>query len=88
MQAQLVVSLSGLHANLHKNYPKSRNLISDHPFHDGNKRTGITTLAMFLKRNGYKMKANNGEIEDFAVKIAVDKLGVSDISTWLRLHSG
>lgn len=34
------------------------------------------------------MKANNGEIEDFAVKIAVDKLGVSDISTWLRLHSG
>ncbi|MCJ7584226.1 MAG: type II toxin-antitoxin system death-on-curing family toxin [Anaerolineales bacterium] len=35
-------------------------LINDHPFVDGNKRTGITAAALFLRRNGYRLKASHG----------------------------
>ncbi|PJE65692.1 type II toxin-antitoxin system death-on-curing family toxin [Candidatus Saccharibacteria bacterium CG10_big_fil_rev_8_21_14_0_10_47_8] len=65
----------------------ARNIIADHPFQDGNKRTGIAVAAMFLKKNGYKLKAKKGEIENFAVKIAVKKLDVVQIAAWLQGHS-
>src|SRR3989344_4820226 len=43
-----------------------RNIIADHPFADGNKRTGITIAVQFLKGNSKNFKAHKGEIEDFA----------------------
>src|SRR6266404_7310688 len=53
-----------------------RNLIGDHPFVDGNKRTGVTAAGVFLMRNGYVLSATPQELEDFAVRIAVEKLEV------------
>jgi prophage maintenance system killer protein len=35
-------------------------LVNDHPFVDGNKLTGITTAALFLRRNRYRPKASHG----------------------------
>lgn len=65
----------------------ARNIIIDHPFYDGNKRTGITTAVMFLVKSGYNFKAQEGEIEDFAVKIAVGKPDITDIAMWLKQHT-
>ena len=65
----------------------ARNLITDHPFHDGNKRTGITSAILFLNKNGHVFKANKGEIENFAVQIAVERLNISDIAVWLKQHA-
>jgi death-on-curing protein len=64
-----------------------RNLIADHLFVDGNKRTGITVMVIFLQRNGWRLTATPEELEDFAVRVAVDKLDVDDITTWLRSHA-
>lgn len=64
-----------------------RNIISDHPFHDGNKRTGTTVGVVFLMRNNKRLTATPGELEDFAVRVAVDHLGVADIAAWLGVHS-
>ncbi len=64
-----------------------RNLISDHPFHDGNKRTGVAAAAMFLKKNGYSLKAKEGEIENFAVHIAIKKPKIAEITAWLKNHA-
>lgn len=64
----------------------TRNIIGDHPFADGNKRTGITVAIMFLQRNEKKFAAKTGELEDFAVRVATDHLSVDDISAWLKLH--
>ena len=64
-----------------------RNIIGDHPFADGNKRTGVTVAGVFLLRNGINMSATPKELEDFAVKIAVDHLDISEISAWLAQHS-
>ena len=64
-----------------------RNIIGDHPFSDGNKRTGITVGGVFLYRNGIKLTATPFELEDFAVSVATDHLSVEQISTWLQAHS-
>jgi death-on-curing protein len=64
-----------------------RNLIGDHPFVDGNKRTGVAVAAIFLARNSYNLTASPKELEDFAVRVAVDKLQITEIATWLKAHS-
>lgn len=64
-----------------------RNIIGDHPFHDGNKRSGTTAGVVFLMRNGVTLKATPKGLEDFAVKIAVDHLGVDEIADWLEKNS-
>lgn len=64
-----------------------RNIIGDHPFSDGNKRTGITTAGVFLLRNGQVLTASQRNLEDFAVRVAVEKLEIAEISKWLQNNS-
>ncbi len=64
-----------------------RGIIGDHPFADGNKRTAILVGLMFIEVNGYVFRANDGELEDFAVSVAVDHLEVDAIAAWLEAHS-
>ena len=64
-----------------------RNIIGDHPFSDGNKRTGVTTTAVFLMRNNVQLTASPLEFEDFTVSVATDHLDVNTIAAWLETHS-
>ena len=64
-----------------------RNIIGDHPFSDGNKRTGVTVAAVFLIRNGITLVATAQELADFAVSVATDHLDVSTIADWLKSHT-
>lgn len=64
------------------------NIIGDHPFTDGNKRTGITVAVMFLQRNGQEFVAKKGELEDFAVEIATKHLDIPAIAAWLEARCG
>lgn len=63
-----------------------RNIIGDHPFSDGNKRSGVTVAGVFLLRNNVRLTASPKELEDFAVHIATHHLSVDDIATWLAAH--
>jgi death-on-curing protein len=65
----------------------ARNIIGDHPFVDGTKRTGITAAIMFLRRNGQKFTAETGELEDFAVRVATEHPDVPVIAAWLEEHA-
>lgn len=65
-----------------------RNLIGDHLFFDGNKRTAVTVMAIFLSRNGVLLTATPKELEDFAVTVATEHLDVLAIAAWLRAHTG
>ena len=63
----------------------ARGIIADHPFVDGNKRTGIMSALIFLNLNGYDTSSlQNKDLEDFAVKIAVDQLEIPEIAMWLE----
>jgi death-on-curing protein len=64
-----------------------RNIIGDHPFSDGNKRTALIVCGIFLVRNGAGLMASPKELEDFTVKIATDHLSIADIAAWLESHT-
>lgn len=64
-----------------------RNIIGDHPFSDGNKRTALTVCGVFLARNDKPIVADPKELEDFTVQITVEHLDVETIARWLESHS-
>jgi len=64
-----------------------RNLVGDHLFVDGNKRTAVTVCGIFLMRNGTKLTASPKKLEDFTVQIATEHLDVPAIAAWLDKHS-
>jgi len=63
-----------------------RGIIGDHPFVDGNKRTALLAALTFLKINGVNLTIPQGDLENFAVQVAIDKLNVSSIANWLEKH--
>jgi death on curing protein len=65
----------------------ARGIIGDHPFSDGNKRTGMMLAIIFLERNDVKTNIENSDLEDFAVRIATDQLDVPAIATWLEANT-
>lgn len=65
----------------------ARSIIMNHPFLDGNKRTGITSAGSFLFLNGYSLICKKGEIEKMAIRIVVKGLDIEAIALWLKKHS-
>lgn len=64
----------------------ARGIIKGHVFNDGNKRTGMLAGLTLLKVNGIQFVVQVGEIEDFAVRVAVDNLELDHIAQWLEQH--
>lgn len=64
-----------------------RNIVADHPFFDGNKRTAITVGTIFLAYNDISLTATPKQLEDFAVEIATDHLDIPLIAAWLKEHT-
>ena len=64
-----------------------RNCIADHTFVDGNQRTGVALVGVFLMRNSVKLNVLPKELEDFAVDVAVKHLEIVQIAAWLETHS-
>ena len=65
-----------------------RGIIADHPYVDSNKRTGVMVALVFLNLNGEDTTAlTDQELEDFAVRVAVEHLDVPAIAAWLEAHS-
>jgi death-on-curing protein len=62
-------------------------LINNHPFVDGNKRTGIAAAGLFLQQNGYRLTASNPDLGAFTLKVAAGRLVVADIAAWFQAHS-
>ena len=64
-----------------------QSLIKNHPFDDGNKRTGYFSTIRFLFLNGCELKAKKEQIVYFTLDIDVKKLSLDQIATWLMKHS-
>ena len=61
-------------------------LVKNHAFIDGNKRTAITAVGIFLSINRYKLTANNRELERFTIECAKGSMSVDQIRSWLITH--
>jgi len=62
-------------------------LVGNHAFVDGNKRTAITSAGLFLGINGYRLTANNQQLEDFTLQCARHAVSLEEVSRWLESHS-
>lgn len=47
-------------------------IIKNHPFIDGNKRTGLLTALKFLAKNGYEIDVSDEAVYDDLYQIAID----------------
>ena len=61
-------------------------LIKNHPFTDGNKRTGHAVMEMFLMLNGHAIQATVDEQVDVVLRVASGELGREGFLDWLRSH--
>jgi len=64
-----------------------QSLIKNHPFNDGNKRTGFFSTMRFLKINGYEMVAYKKDIIKFTLHVDTQNLILKEIAIWLRENS-
>jgi len=62
-------------------------IIRRHPFVDGNKRTGTASASYLLSTFGHEVEAEQEELEDFAVSVAVGDLETVDIALWFEEHA-
>jgi death-on-curing protein len=61
-------------------------LIQNHPFVDGNKRTGHAMMETFLVLNGYTMNATLDEQVSIVVQVASGEVGREEFTYWLRSY--
>jgi len=62
-------------------------LVLNHGFVDGNKRTAMYAMAVWLEREGYVIDAARGEVRDLALGIASHELNTEQIAAWLEQRS-
>jgi len=66
-------------------------LIKNHPFQNGNERIAVTTLLVFLSKNGKWLKADTQDLYNFTVWVAQSPARLKDetvkaIEKYLKLH--
>jgi len=61
-------------------------VVKNHPFVDGNKRTGFTIAVMFLERNGEAFTASEVDATVQTLALAASELGEPGYADWLRVN--
>src|ERR1700741_5340996 len=62
-------------------------ILVNHPFIDGNKRTGYTLLRLFLLQNGIDIVASKDNKYEFVINIASGTLKYNAILEWLHANT-
>ena len=61
-------------------------LVSNHPFVDGNKRTGAHVMLVFLALNGVELRYEQQELIDVFLSVASDGSDWRDLQQWILGH--
>lgn len=64
-----------------------KSIITQHPFIDGNKRTGLAAADAYLIENGYDLEVNAEESVDFCLSVAKGDKDTDEIKHWLKKHT-
>jgi death on curing protein len=62
-------------------------IVKNHPFVDGNKRTGVVAAIVFLAMNRVEVRATNEALVDIVLSVAKVGLQKSAIAEFFRRHS-
>ncbi len=61
-------------------------IVMNHPFVDGNKRTGTVAALVFLDWNGVEINAQPGELAELTLGVTAGKLTKQDVAHWFMSH--
>ena len=61
-------------------------IAQNHPFIDGNKRTALTSVIVFLGLNGYGLETTEDEIVETFMRLADGKFSGRNLAKWIREH--
>jgi death on curing protein len=64
-----------------------QSLAYHHLFVDGNKRTAIRAVEMFLEANALRPTWQSREEYDFVLRVAQGQVDVPEISAWIEAHT-
>jgi death-on-curing protein len=59
-------------------------IVCNHPFADGNKRTGFVAGVVFLELHGFEFKANEADATQAVMALAAGTLDEAGYTAWLR----
>lgn len=62
-------------------------IVRNHPFIDGNKRTGFVVGILFLELNGYRFSANEADTAQAVLALAAGTLDEAGYAAFLRANS-
>ena len=61
-------------------------IVRNHPFVDGNKRTGFILGALFLELNGYRLTASEEDATQAVIGLAAGTLDENAFAAWMRVN--
>jgi death-on-curing protein len=61
-------------------------VVQNHPFVDGNKRTGLVAALTFLVDNGIEIDAAKGELYDLTMRVATGVAKKPEVAQFFRSH--
>jgi death-on-curing protein len=62
-------------------------IVRDHPFTDGNKRTGFVVGVLFLELNGYRFTASEEDAAQAVLGLAAGTIEEADFTSWMIVNS-
>ncbi|MGA7884841.1 MAG: type II toxin-antitoxin system death-on-curing family toxin [Acidobacteriaceae bacterium] len=62
-------------------------IVKNHPFVDGNKRTGLVAAFAFLELNGAALKASEEDAYEVFMSLAAGRLSEANLAVWLEENS-
>lgn len=62
-------------------------IVRNHPFVDGNKRTGFIVCVLFLEMNGYSLTASEAEAAQAVLELAAGTVDDTGFAEFLRDHT-
>ena len=62
-------------------------IVKNHPFIDGNKRTGVLAAMVFLALNDVQLKFDEAEIVVMVIGLAAGEIKEEQVADWLRNSS-
>jgi death-on-curing protein len=62
-------------------------LVRNHPFIDGNKRTGLMAMLAFLGLNGLGLQADPDDLTDLVLGVAEGRVTKAEIAVFVQRHA-
>lgn len=59
-------------------------IANNHPFTDGNKRTALHSMYVYLIVNGYDITATKQDVENLIINVAAGRMHNTELSKWLQ----